>query len=99
MSNEKITIRSARDLVNDPERRKPQFLAEPGMDRAVAAIMRLAMEVSVLRDRLDTHEALAEKSGAYTSGEVDAYLADPERAARRAKARTRLIESLLHDLK
>ena len=89
---------SARKLVLDPERTKPQFLNEPGMDKAIDAIMRLAMEISVLRDRLDTHEALAEKTGAYTSDDIENYSADPDRAARRAAERNRLIEALLHDL-
>ena len=89
---------SARKLVLDPERTKPQFLSEPGMDKAIDAIMRLAMEIPVLRDRLDTQQALPEKSGAYTREDVENYSADPERSARRAAGRNRLIEALLHDL-
>jgi len=74
---------SVRTLINDAHRRKPEFMTEPGMDKALAAIMRLAMEVSVLRDRLDTHEALAERSGAYTSEEVECFIAGPERETKR----------------
>jgi len=98
MTSEKIPNR-ARALVLDPERTKPGFLSEPGMDKAVSAIMRLAMEISVLRDRLDTHEALAEQSGAYTAADVEAFTADPLRATRRAGKRAELIEALLHDLR
>ncbi|QIG53589.1 hypothetical protein G6N82_04980 [Altererythrobacter sp. BO-6] len=85
-------------LLNDPDRKKPQFLDNPGQDKAVAAILRLAMEISVLRDRIDTHEALAEQSGAYTALDVESYNPDPERAARRAARRKSLIEGLMHDL-
>lgn len=89
---------SAVSMVNDPQRRKPEFMPEPGQDKAVAAILRLAMEISVLRDRIDTHEALAESSGAYTQEDVEAYAPDPEREAKRAARRKTLIESLMHDL-
>ena len=90
--------RRVHQLMTGPARVKPEFLEEAGLDKTVSAILRLAMEVSVLRDRLDTHEALAEKSGAYTRADVEAYSADPERAARRAAERKKLIEALLHDL-
>ncbi len=89
---------SVHALMTAPSRKKPQFLRDEGMDKNVSAIMRLAMEVSVLRDRLDTHEALAEKSGAYSSADVEAFRANPERAAQRAAQRKKLIEALLHDL-
>jgi len=85
-------------LVNDPQRKKPEFLPEPGQDKAMAAILRLAMEISVLRDRIDTHEALAERSGGYKQEDVEAYMPDPERATMRAVRRKSLIESLIHDL-
>ncbi len=98
MSDEGHKTRSTHALMTDPARRKPAFVREEGMDKTLAAIMRLAMEISVLRDRLDTHEALAEQSGAYSSADVEAYRADPERAARRAMGRKKLIEALLHDL-
>ena len=89
---------SAVSLVNDPQRKKPEFLSEPGQDKTVAAILRLAMEISVLRDRIDTHEALAERSGGYKQEDVEAYMPDPERATMRAVRRKSLIESLIHDL-
>lgn len=98
MSEEEQPSRSVHMLMTDPARAKPEFVAEAGMDKTLSAVMRLAMEISVLRDRLDTHEVLAEQSGAYSSTDVEAYRADPERAAKRAAARRKLIESLLHDL-
>ena len=82
----------------DGEGERPRFLAEPGLDTAVAAILRLAMELSVLRDRLDAHEALAERTGAYTSEDVEGFTPPPDRAARRAAERKRLVEGLMRDL-
>jgi hypothetical protein len=87
------------ELLGALERAKPAFIAQPGMDQAVAAVLRLAMEVSALRDRLDTHEALAEASGAYGAAEIEAYQPDPERRARRAAERARLIDGLMRDLR
>lgn len=98
MTGEKGQSR-ARELALDTERTKPRFLSEPGMDKAVSAIMRLAMEISVLRDRLDTHEALAERTGAYTAADIEEFTPDPARAAQRAERRAALIEGLLHDLR
>ena len=63
MSEEEQPSRSVHMLMTDPARAKPEFVAEAGMDKTISAVMRLAMEISVLRDRLDTHEALAQQSG------------------------------------
>ncbi|MCC5868077.1 MAG: hypothetical protein JJU27_06155 [Gammaproteobacteria bacterium] len=93
------TSRTVRDLMLSHDRTKPVFLQEPGMDKAVSAILRLAMEVSVLRDRLATHELLADRSGAYTREEVESFLPDRDEDARRRAWRDDLVERLMHDLK
>jgi len=85
-------------MMTDPERVKPDFIADPSMDKLVSVVMRLAMEISVLRERLDAHEALAERHGGYSSDDVDAYAPDPDRQAKRAAWRKALVEKIVHDL-
>ena len=59
-SEERASIVS---MMHDPKRARPQFIRNVDMDKVVDALLRLAMEVSVIRDRLDIHEALAEQHG------------------------------------
>ncbi len=64
----------------------------------VNVTMRLAMEQSVLRDRLRTHELLLAKHGLLNADEVDALvLPESEQKQRDAQTRT-LIEALTEDL-
>ncbi|MEP2736581.1 MAG: hypothetical protein ABJP34_09800 [Erythrobacter sp.] len=39
--------------------KRPYFFDDPSVDKVLAMVMALTGEVSVLRDRLDTHEKLA----------------------------------------
>ena len=67
---------------------RPYFFSDPSIDKLLAMLMGLAGEVSVLRDRLDTVERLAEQNRLFTRAEVEAYQPDEaalkERAERRA---------------
>ncbi|MBL8644820.1 MAG: hypothetical protein JNK21_12860 [Rhodospirillaceae bacterium] len=86
-------------LISDPARRdRHHFIDTVDMDRVVTALLRLAMEISVLRDRIDTHESLAAKTGAYTRGDVDTYRPSPEEDAARAERRKQLVARLTRDL-
>tara|TARA_A100001037_G_scaffold304170_1_gene340152 strand:+ start:7205 stop:7744 length:540 start_codon:yes stop_codon:yes gene_type:complete len=51
---EAVRIRTAKG-------RRPYFFDDPNIDKLYAMIMALAAEVSVIRERMDTHERLAEK--------------------------------------
>lgn len=53
--------------------RRPYFFDDPNIDKLLAMIMALTGEVSVIRERLDTHERLAEKKQAPTSKNIEAY--------------------------
>jgi hypothetical protein len=81
-----------------PRLPRPRQIEELTPDQTVAALLRLAMEVSVLRDRLRTHEALLEKAGVLSRAEVEAFQPDPEESAERMQAGMRLVEKLLGDL-
>lgn len=52
----------------------------------------LAAEVSALRDRLDTHEALASKNIPATREAIDGYVLDEADAARRESGRAALLK-------
>ena len=85
-------------LMMDAERVKPRFIESSNVDGLVAAVMRLTMEVSALRDRLDIHEAIAERHGVGGEAEVEAIRADAALAGKRADRRQKLIEAIVHDL-
>lgn len=81
-----------------PRLPRPRQIEELTPDQTVAALLRLAMEVTVLRDRLRTHEALLEKAGVLSRAQVEAFQPDPEESAERMQASMRLVEKLLGDL-
>lgn len=77
---------------------RPRQIEELTPDQLVAALLRLTMEISVLRDRLATHERLLEAHGLLSPESVDQFQPKPEERERRAAGRTALIESILKDL-
>ena len=84
---------------------RPYFFDDPAIDKLLAMLMGLAGEVSVLRDRLDTVERLAEQNKLFTRTEVENYQPDEaalkERAERRAvflSEVTRIIEAELEGM-
>jgi hypothetical protein len=77
---------------------RPRQIDELTPDQLVAALLRLAMEVSVLRDRLHSHELLLEKHDLLSTEAVDEFQAPPEATRQRQQASMELIEKLLGDL-
>ena len=86
------------DLMSRSDRVKPRFVESSNIDGLIAAVIRLTMEVSAIRDRLDIHEALAERHGVGGEAEVERFEADPALSARRMNRRQRLIEAIVRDL-
>ena len=62
---------------------RPRFLASRDLDRMMIMFVTLMGEVSALRDRLDTHEALADAGKTQKTGEVEGYQISEERLSRR----------------
>ncbi len=60
--------------------------------------LRLAMEVSVLRDRLRSHELLLERHGLLSTAEVDALQVPEDEQRERDAASRALVESLARDI-
>lgn len=80
----------------DPARlARPQQLDSLSPDQLVAVVLQLAMEISVLRERLATHEALLADAGVLDRSAVDAYAPAGDEAARRNADRNALIESII----
>ena len=77
---------------------RPEQLKTLTNDQLVAVILRLTMEISVLRDRLATHECLMEEKGLLASADIDSYSPDADEARARAASRTKLIEGVMRDL-
>ena len=77
---------------------RPRQIDELTPDQIVAVVLRLAMEVSVLRDRLHSHELLLDKHGLLSPDSVDEFQPAPEAEQQRQRARTALIEKIIADL-
>ncbi len=78
--------------------RNPHFFDDPNTDRLLTMIMELASEVSVMRDRLDTHERLAASKGVYTQDDIEAFRPTDQEAEERAAWRSRFLDRLLKGL-
>jgi len=59
--------------------KRPVYLDNAKVDRLLTMIMTLASEVSVLHDRLDTLERLAQEKGILSLEDIEAYQPDEQR--------------------
>ena len=75
--------------------KKPTFFADPQVDKLMAIVMALAGEVSVLRERLDTVERLAENKGLLSRQEIEAYRPHSQAAEEREQWRTEYLRRVL----
>ncbi|MEM1019669.1 MAG: hypothetical protein AAGJ09_04165 [Pseudomonadota bacterium] len=79
--------------------REPNFTAQPGNDQLMEMVLALAAEVSVLRDRLDAHERLADAGQAPTPTAVDAYEPPVEVGDLRSQRRATLLSKLFRPIR
>jgi len=70
---------------------RPQYLLNEENDRMMMIITALAAEVSVLRERLDTHEALGGKRRFPSAKSVEAFKVDAARREAREHARQAML--------
>ena len=77
---------------------RPNQIRTLAPDQLITVIWRLAMEISVLRDRLGAHEGVLIEKSLLSSGDIEAYTPSQEEAAARRDSRTELIESIVNDL-
>jgi len=76
-----------------------QSLAAANISQLVAVALRLAMEVSTLRERLRTQQVLLEQAGVLAPGAVDRFVPQGEELQARLAADRELIEALASDLR
>lgn len=77
----------------------PKFHDDRAIDQLMAMVTALTAEVAILRERLDTHERLAERHKLYGRDEVENYQPDAAAAKDRTAARQRLLRKVYRVLK
>ncbi len=98
MSKDKNQTPSVAELMLDSQRTKPAFITNPNMDQVVDVVLRLAMEISVLRDRMDIYEKLSEENGFGGTEKIEAFTADESLQTKQSERREKLVQRILHDL-
>ena len=78
---------------------RPSYFDDPMTDRLLTMTLALAEELWVVRERLDTVEALAEQKSGITEAEIEAFSPSPERAAKREALRQEFLDRLFYNLK
>ncbi|MEZ5499872.1 MAG: hypothetical protein R3E77_10650 [Steroidobacteraceae bacterium] len=71
---------------------------DPRVDTLVGMIMALTSEVSILRDRLDSHERLNGAGVSATQDAVEAYVPDAQAETAREQMRQRLLDKVCRPL-
>ena len=79
--------------------KRPQYFESRDLDRMMIMFVALMSEVSAIRDRLDTHEGLAELDRKLTRAEVEAYKLTEARAAERDQLRQGMLNRVFRALK
>jgi hypothetical protein len=81
-----------------PKGIKPGYFADPATDKLLQMVITLAGEVSVLRDRVDLVERVAEGAGAFDRAAIEAMILSPAAIAERDAARQDFIARVLRVL-
>lgn len=87
-------MQSLKSISLEQQQRNPVAFDDPEKDRLFAALLQLAEEVCVLRDRLTTVDALAATGAACDADAISAYTATDEEVAERLKQHKRFYEEL-----
>ena len=87
------------ELLDERAAARPDFMGDISGDRVLDAVMRLAMEVSVLRDELDVYETLLSEEQPAFRERLESFRASPELEAQRMERRRTLVRRLLRDLR
>ncbi len=78
--------------------KRPVYFDDPQIDKLLAIAIALAGEVSVLRERLDTLERLAQAKGLFSIEEIETYQPDDQVAKEREQWRADYIARVLRVL-
>ena len=94
----KSTDKRVDALIKDSSRVKPDFIANPNMDKLISVVLRLAMENTVLRDRIVRQEKLLVSKGVLSVEDIEAYEPDEETAMESQMESFDLIRAITNDL-
>lgn len=75
---------------------RPTFFEDPVNDKIIAMMTSMITEMWVMRERLDTVEALAAKKGVFLEEEIETFEPDPERAEERERMRQELLDRIFY---
>ena len=74
---------------------RPQYFADPAIDKVLSITMALAGEVAVMRDRMDSMERLLEQGQPLSRAAIDAFLPDAKVRAERDAWREEFLGNVL----
>ena len=94
----KATDKRVDALIKDPSRVKPDFIANPSMDKIISVVLRLAMENTVLRDRIVRQEKLLVSKGVLSARDLETYEPDKDTALESQTESFELIRAIINDL-
>ena len=92
------TLETPRPRQRFAKGRRPFFMKDPDVDRLLAIAAALTAEVSVVRERLDTVERLAEQGLTATPANIEAYRPTLEVEAAREALRAALLDRVFRIL-
>jgi hypothetical protein len=98
MNNEATQQPGIAALMDAEAAQRPVFMQPLAGDKVLNAVMRLAMEVCVIRDRLDATEAVLSEADPALLEKIEAFAPSAELDARRRERRELLVHRLLRDL-
>jgi hypothetical protein len=76
--------------------RRPQFHADPAIDKLHGMIMAMATEMAVLYERIDTMERVSASKGVMLSAELEKYQPDAQAQAAREAWRQAFLNRLFY---
>ena len=79
--------------------RRPKFNDDPAIDNVHGMIMALAMELSVLHDKMDTMLRIAESKGVMLQDEMESFVPTNEVLAERNEWRAQLMRRMFYLLR
>lgn len=74
---------------------RPQYFADPAIDKTLSITLALAGEVAVLHDRMDSIERILESGQPLTRAAIDGYTPDAAVRAERDAWRERFLDNVL----
>jgi len=79
--------------------KQPRFHDDRAVDQLMAMVTALTAEVAILRDRLDTHERIAEGRKLFSRDDVDGFIPDEGIIAERSAQHQRILRKVFRVLK